>query len=290
MSICTESSTAAQDRRVRLKQQGQQLHRQVVDGTNLSDWEARILLSAIEEVYFREAKDRPLRDGELRFTCTSASAPAGKSLKDCPLTTVVLPLQRRDEDREVLRREGGGGLRRQRIMRLTEHAREQGGYLTQEDLGELLCCDVRTIRRDIQALRELGIIVATRGQQKDIGPGVSHRGVAIRFWLEGHDPVEVARRIKHSQKAVDRYLQAFARCVYCHRKGFTRLEVALTVGISTAAAHSYLDLYEQVHRQPGTTHRWEELDLIGQSHWNASDAKKGISTSTDSSNSGRTAR
>lgn len=289
MSICTESPTAAQDRRVRLKQQGQQLHRQVVDGTNMSDWEARILLSAIDEVYFREAQDRPLRDGELHFTCTSANAPAGKPLKDCSLTTVVLALQRRDEDREVYRRDGAIALRRQRITRLTEQAREQGAYLTQEDLGELLCSDVRTIRRDVQALREQGIIVATRGQQKDIGPGVSHRGVAIQLWLEGKDPVEVARHIKHSQKAVDRYLQAFARCVYCHRKGFTRLEVALTVGISAAAAHRYLDLYEMVHQRPDTAHRWEELDLIGASHWEASDAKRGISMSTDSSKIGRTA-
>ncbi len=287
MSICTETPAEAQDRRVRLKQQSQQLQRQVVDGTNLSEWEALVLLSAIEEVYFREAQDRPLRDGEMRFTCTSISAPAGKRLKECPLTTVVLPLQLRDEDREALRREGATGLRRQRIMRLTESAREQGGYLTQEDLGELLSCDVRTVRRDIYALRALGIIVATRGQQKDIGPGVSHRGVAIKLWLEGQDPVEVARAIKHSQKAVDRYLQTFARCVYCHRKGFTRLEVALTVGISTAAAHSYLDLYDDIHEKPETAHRWEELDLIGQTHWNASDAKKGIHTSTNSLLSGR---
>lgn len=289
MSICTESPSAAQDRRLRLKQQGQQLHRQVVDGTNMSEWEARILLPAIEEIFFREATDRPLRDGELLFTCTSVDAPAGKALKDCPLVTVVLPLNSREEDREVLRQDGAASLRRQRITRLTEHAREQGGYLTQEDLGELLCCDVRTIRRDIKVLRDMNIVVATRGQQKDIGPGVSHRGVAIQLWLDGHDPVTIARQIKHSQKAVDRYLQAFARCVYCHRKGFTRLEVAVTVGISAAAAHRYLDLYEAVRNQPDTTHRWKELDLIGQSHWDAGDGKKGTSTATESSHSGRKA-
>ena len=287
MSICTESPTAAQDRRLRLKQQSQQLHRQVVDGTNMSEWEARILLPAVEAIYCREAADRPLRDGELRFTCTSVNAPAGKPLKDCSLVTVVLPLHVREEDREVLLSEGAANLRRQRIMRLTEHAREQDGYLTQEDLSELLCCDVRTVRRDIKVLRDQGIIVATRGQQKDIGPGVSHRGVAIQRWLEGHDPVAIARQIKHSQKAVDRYLQAFARCVYCHRKGFTRLEVAVTVGISAAAAHRYLDLYEAVRDQPDTTHRWQELDLIGQSHWDAGDGKKGISTAIASSNSAR---
>lgn len=286
MSICTETPTEAQDRRLRLKHQGQLLHRTLVDGTNLSDWEARVLIPVVEEIYFQSAEDRPLRDGEMRFTCASANAPAGKELKDCPMKAVVLPLHQRDEDRDVYRKEGPAALRWVRIMRLTESAREQGGYLTQEDLCELLCCDVRTVRRDIRDLRKTGIIVATRGQQKDIGPGVTHRGVAIRQWLEGRTPVEVARHIKHSQKAVDRYLQTFARCVYCQRKGFTRLEVALTVGISAAAAHTYLDLYDQLRDQPGTAHRWEELDLIGKSHWEVSDGKRGIPTSTASSPTG----
>jgi len=37
-------------------------------------------------------------------------------------------------------------------------------------------CDSRTIRRDVKNLKEKGIIVPTRGTEKDIGPGVTHRG------------------------------------------------------------------------------------------------------------------
>jgi len=54
---------------------------------------------------------------------------------------------------------------------------------------------VRTIRRDIESLRQKEIIVATRGQVRDIGPGVTHRGIAVRLWLEGKEPVEIARHI-----------------------------------------------------------------------------------------------
>jgi ribosome-binding protein aMBF1 (putative translation factor) len=38
-------------------------------------------------------------------------------------------------------------LRQRRLMRITDQAREQGGLLSQEDLAEILMCDVRTIRR-----------------------------------------------------------------------------------------------------------------------------------------------
>ena len=45
-------------------------------------------------------------------------------------------------------------LRQRRLMRLYEEARDQGGLLSQEDLAELLMCNVHTIRRDIAELRE----------------------------------------------------------------------------------------------------------------------------------------
>ena len=57
--------------------------------------------------------------------------------------------------------------------------------LTQEDIAaKLLNCSVRTVRRDIKALAKRGVIVPTRGQQKDIGPGVSHKVEAVRLFME----------------------------------------------------------------------------------------------------------
>jgi hypothetical protein len=159
--------------------------------------------------------------------------------------SVVLTLFDLRGDREECSDPGAQALRQHRIQRLTEEARDQGGLLSQEDLALLLCSDVRTIRRDIRRIRETrGIFVATRGQIKDIGPGVSHKGVAIRFWLEGLEPVEIARRINHTLKAVERYIHTFCRVVYLRRKVFQR--------------------------------RFEEMDFIGASHFQAEDEKKGV--------------
>ncbi len=119
-------------------------------------------------------------------------------------------------------------LRRRRLTRITEQAREQGGLLSQEDLAEILMCDVRTIRRDIESLRQREIVVATRGQVRDIGPGVTHRGIAVRLWLEGKEPVEIARHINHSIAAVENYLEKFKRVAYLRRKSFDDYQSALT--------------------------------------------------------------
>ena len=96
-----------------------------------------------------------------------------------------------EKDREVLRQHGAVAMRRAKLMRIAEEAREQGGVLTQEDLGVLLGCDERTIRRDITVLHVQGIHVPTRGYVQDIGPTLSHKGLAIRHWLEGKEPVAV---------------------------------------------------------------------------------------------------
>ena len=67
--------------------------------------------------------------------------------------------------------------------------KDQGAYLTQEDLSKILGSDVRTIRRDIYELKKQDIIVPTRGQQKDIGPTITHREKAVKLFLEGKEPL-----------------------------------------------------------------------------------------------------
>lgn len=269
-----ETSAAGQERRLRLKTQDQRLATLAVAGAGISAWEAKVLVEVAREVYCAEPEDRPLRSGEMRYECVAASEGAGKPLAQCQLKTVVLTVLDA-ADATVLRQEGHAPLRRQRLARLTEEAREQGGLLSQEDLAQLLGCNVRTVRRDVAEFRALGIVIATRGQQKDIGPTVSHKAVALRHWLAGEEPVAVARAIKHTLHAVERYIQHFSRVVYLHRKQFAPLQIALTVGISSACVQAYLELYAVFVEQKDYWSRFEEIDRIGHNHFLAEDEKKG---------------
>ena len=160
-------------------------------------------------------------------------------------------------------------------MRMAVEAQEQGALLTQEDLALLTGRDVRTIRSDIHKLRAQGISVPTRGTVQDIGPGVTHKEKAVRLWLGGKEPLEVARFLNHSLRAVERYIQTFCRVVYAQRRMRDILKTALVVGISVPAANRYFDLHcELIDREPFYKERLDEVLRLGETHWVARDGKK----------------
>jgi hypothetical protein len=270
----TDNAQAEQARRLRIKTQEQRLATLAVEGAGLSPWEADELVEVVKEVFFAEPQDHPLRSGQMFYECAEASEGAGKPLRECRLARVALTVHD-PEDIDVANKSGADGLRRHCILRLTEEAREQDGLLTQEDLARLLHCDVRTIRRDVAAFRKKDIIVATRGQQKDIGPGVSHRGVAIGHWIDGDDTPEVARKINHSLAAVERYIQTFARVVFLEQKQFDLFATALTMRISVAGVRTYREVLAGHRHRPEFKRRLQELEIIGGKFFEAEDFEKG---------------
>lgn len=92
-------------------------------------------------------------------------------------------------------------------MRMAEEAFEQGTLLTQEDFAEILDCDPRTIRNDQKRYQQLhGVLVPTRGNKCDIGPGMTHREKVFKLFIEGNEALDIARNSQHSLKAVERYI------------------------------------------------------------------------------------
>ena len=287
------NSKKDQERRVKIKNINQQMKTLAVQGTGISPWEAEVLVDVIEEVYFSELNAQELKPGQIKYHCISAAEGPGKPLSKCKMITVVLTLfdekdkgnfsYESNKDRSV-------ELRRRRLVRITEEAKTQEGYLTQEDLAEILMCDVRTIRRDIRDLKEIGIILPTRGQQKDIGPGVSHRAVAIRLWLEGKEPIAVAQHIKHSIEAVENYLQKFKRVAYLKQKRFNDYEISLTIGISVSATKTFCQIYEDYKSTAFFKQRIAEIDLVGSQYYLSQDEKKRTTLSKGCINNGRRQR
>ena len=266
----------AQEQRLKIKTISQQMKNLAVDGTGLSPWEAQILIDMIEEVYFNDPELRQSKYGQLKYSCVSAAEPAGKPIADCQMVTVALTLFDDNDEQELSWQAKDASIekRRRRILRITEEAREVGGLLTQEDLAKILMCDTRTIRRDIKDLRELDIVVPTRGTVKDIGPGVSHRALAVRLWLEGKEPSEVAMHMKHSLKAVENYLEKFKRVSYLRRKGFTEFEISRTTGMSLSGTRTFLDIFKEFKHKAFFKSRMSEIELVGALHYQVQDEKK----------------
>ena len=278
-----QNSRESQEHRLKIKTLSQQMQNVAVHGAGLSPWEARVLIEAIEQVYFSDPAMRAASDGQLKYSCVSLTEPPGKKIEECQMVTVLLTLfDPKDQGQlDYNKKRASIALRQRRLMRIADETREQGGLLSQEDMAEILMCDVRTIRRDIESLRKREIIIATRGQVRDIGPGVTHRGIAVRLWLEGKEPVEIARHINHSIAAVENYIEKFKRVAYLRGKNFDDYQSALTIGISVAAVKTFVELYKQYQDKSFFKQRMDEIELVGSQYYVAQDEKKDSTLPSD---------
>ena len=167
--------------------------RRIEAGANCSPFVSKAILLTAKEVFPLDPQqvDSQLGLGQVKLLVVAAHEPAGKALDDCQKVTVRLTLDAGQDDFEIRACRGVISLRRARLLRLAAEAREQGGLLSHEDLGyRLLNCGLRTIVRDIQVLRRAGVQVPTRGQQQDIGPGLTHRVHAVRLFLKVPSPTK----------------------------------------------------------------------------------------------------
>jgi hypothetical protein len=226
----------------------------IEDGARCPPFVSNAILESAKRIYnLGNALENgdAIKPGQITVIGTSSSEPAGKPLKDCKKGLCLVTLNAGQEDQEVLFRDGVAALRRARLLRITEEAHDQGIDLTQEDLAyQIFGSGLRTIRRDIQALRRQGLYVPTRGQQKDIGPGISHKVLAVKMFLERKTDLEIARAIYHSLRAVERYTVTFARVLLLLEKGLTPLEAAFVVQISERLVNQYRQLLNDYNKSP----------------------------------------
>lgn len=277
MNKSSTSSLAAQHDRLNFKSQSAHLKSEVIHGTGISPWEAGVLVDVVDRLYFNDPQLRPCKEGQVRITCIAANEGPGKPLERCAKKSIILTLFDGEDDKDISTLTAGEvtQMRRRRLCRIVEEAREQEGLLTQEDLAKYLMCSVRTIRRDIEALQALGIVIATRGQQQDIGPTVSHRALAVEKWLEGKEPVQIARDIKHSVRSVERYLETFKRVAWLYgRKKFNAYQAAMAVSVSFSVAQFCIELYNEYKDSAFLEQRMTEIDLVGSSAYIAEGEKK----------------
>src|SRR5262249_40382980 len=196
----------------------------------------------------------------VRLLVVAASEPAGKPLKECQKVQAELTLDAGKEDYKVRRDYGVEGLRRCRILRLTTEAREQGGLLSYEDLAfRLFNCGLRTIVRDVQALRRREIEVPSRGQQRDIGPGQTHRVLAVRLYLQGHEPNEIARRLYHTLGSIENYVTTFARVAILINKHYVDDEIAFVIRRSSSLVAGYRKLSVEFEGKKSAGRRLAEI-------------------------------
>jgi len=181
--------------------------------------------------------------GQFELVVAGLEEKSGKPLLRVKKQRVVLTLDNGHEDLRTLQNFGRPGLRRIIIQRITDEAIEQGGILSQEDLSHFLHCSVRTIKRDIRAIRSLGIDVITRGVFHNIGRGQTHKSQIIKQYLNGFTYSEIKRKTQHSLSAIKRYLESFSKVLMSLHYGIKEnREIALVTGLSEHLITQYRKL------------------------------------------------
>jgi hypothetical protein len=236
--------------------------RRIEEGANCSPFVSQAILAAVKEVFAldQDNTDQQLGLGQIKLLVVAADEPAGKPLDQCHKVTVRLTLDVGQDDFQVRLDHGVDGLRRSRILRVTSEAREQDGLLSYEDLAfRLFNCGVRTIVRDVAALKRRDIEVPTRGQQQGIGPGQTHRVQAVRFYLRGVEANEIARRMYHTLGCIENYVTTFARVTFLADKGYGDDEIAFVMHRSNALVAAYRKLLAEARGEPSYRRRLAEI-------------------------------
>jgi len=210
--------------------------------------------------YFAEYGQVPARPGELCYLAVDAKEPPGKPIVACRKVQVRLELAA-SEDAEALRGQGLAAMRERRLARLARQARVQGALLTVEDLAWLTCSSPATVKRDLARLRSRDEAVPTRGQIRDIGPGISHKAKVVQLYLWGLQFTDIERRTAHSEGSIRRYLADFRQIAALYARGAKVAEIRAATGRSAALIGEYIGLYERARREfPAAPRLYDLLD------------------------------
>jgi biotin operon repressor len=277
MSVKITDKIEDSQRRAAVKQASTQLKNLVTAGCGISPWEADSLVKVVEDVFLDNPVLKAIQPGQMPFLCVSAKEGAGKPLKSCQMVQVLLTVLHEEDGKELGTASAKNHqvhMRQRRLQRLACEARDQGGLLSQEDLAQLLQCDVKSIQRDVKDLQKVGLVVPTRGTVQDIGPGVTHRELVVRCYVEkSMEAPDIARATRHSLKAVDNYLSKYGQVCFLREKGFTDLEISVTTGISLYGVKSFNDLYQALKGSEGFKRRRAELFNQGETYYASAEKK-----------------
>jgi hypothetical protein len=184
--------------------------------------------------YFLQHAEVQLGAGQCQYLAVDENEPAGKPIALCKKISVKLTLHNPEEDLPVYKKSGLHGLRQYKIVRITNEAIDQGGVLSYEDIAFILTCSVVTIKRDMSSMRKKGVILPSRGQ--------THKTQILELYLSGYQFSDIEQRTKHSESAIKRYIQDFARIVLLHKKGFSIDQIRISTGFSHRLINEYLTL------------------------------------------------
>jgi hypothetical protein len=224
---------------------------------NLTPILAEAYFNQVQE-YFLAHGQIDLATGQMHYLAIDENEPAGKPIALCKKISVKLSLHQPEEDLAVYKKSGLAALRQHKIVRITNEAIDQGGVLSYEDIAFILTCSVITIKRDMSQMRRQGVVLPSRGWRQQMGRGQSHKTQILELYLSGYQFTQIEQKTRHSEGAIKRYIQDFARVILLHKKSFSVDQIRISTGFSHRLIGEYLALAK---RHADSSHLMRILQL-----------------------------
>jgi hypothetical protein len=232
---------------------------------NYSSFESRAILETVKASYLSHWRTPvALKPGQIVTLAIKADEPPGKPLKACQFVPIIVTLHAPEDDqlRQQAGRQAVTRVRRAQLLRLAWEAVAQETYLTVEDLAyRLLNCGPRTLETDLAALRAEGHEIPLRGQQLDIGRGVTHKLQAVRLFLERKTYTQIQQQINHSHRAIQRYVEDFVAVALLTTAEVGVSEISFLRRISPGLVREYQALYAAYNTE---TYRARLAEVLAQ--------------------------
>ncbi len=134
-------------------------------------------------------------------------------------------------------------LRKNRLIRWTDEAFNQGALLTQLDLAILLgVCD-QVVSQYVQEIQKDGHLLPTRGNIHDLSGAITHKREIITLYLQGYLTPDIAMKTNHSKEAVDRYIKDYHRVEILWKHHINDPDqIAHLARLSKKVVQQYIDL------------------------------------------------
>ena len=138
-------------------------------------------------------------------------------------------------------------IRDRALDRMLLEAFRQGGLLTMRDIGLLTLNSYNQIARWRRRLEQKdGRIRPHPGSLQDFGSTISHKAIIVtKVFYEQKDPLRVAKDVKHTPKAVDRYLKDFHRVRTSYLFNPDRAFIQQVTGMSKQLIEQYIQLIKK---------------------------------------------
>lgn len=186
------------------------------------------------------------KNGEIFYYAVSENTISGVPLTETEFVRVKLTI--RTEDDNQPESAYNTNIRKwNKVSRYSIQAQNQNANLSQYDLAYLLGSSVGVIKQLLKTHK--GLLIPTRGNIHDIGPGITHAEKIIKLYLQGFTETEIKFKTAHSYESIEKYLKNFTKIVGLTDLGLNMNQIRMSAKISFPLVSRFHEIYKK-HNTP----------------------------------------